>query len=347
MGDIVRQDHDPATGEIVRREFGAEQIERKAETASTAVAARATAQTQAMYVVAQQRPRDWDDIRVRLLKECRRPGFAKTARYSKPVGGKPIVGPSIRFAESCIQSMGNIFPNTTTTYDDAQKRIIGVAVTDLERNVTYSSEIVVEKTVERKSLKDGQIAVGSRINSYGERVYLVPATEDDLLNKQNAMISKSMRTHALRLIPGDIIEECMVQVVKTQNDADAKDPDAARKEIADGFAQFRVMPSDLKEFLDHDIGTASPAELADLRLVYVAMRDGVGSWPELLTVRKREREEAAKASEEKAASGAPKSLKDDLKEKAAAKAASKATEKKEDPKPATAPVNADDPDQGP
>ena len=50
------------------------------------------------------------------------------------------------------------------------------------------------------------------MNSYGDTVYLVEATEDDLLTKQAAHVSKVIRTAALRLLPSDILEEAMEQL---------------------------------------------------------------------------------------------------------------------------------------
>src|SRR5690349_15619824 len=58
-------------GEVIREEFGADQIERRGETASVAIAAREKAAVEARYVVAMRNPRDVDNFRVRLLKECR------------------------------------------------------------------------------------------------------------------------------------------------------------------------------------------------------------------------------------------------------------------------------------
>jgi hypothetical protein len=55
--------------------------------------------------MAMQRPRSYDQSRIKILEACSRPAFAEKVEYSKPVGGgKPIVGPSIRFAELALGS---------------------------------------------------------------------------------------------------------------------------------------------------------------------------------------------------------------------------------------------------
>lgn len=262
----------------VRQEFGAHELAVRTETATAAMTAQAKAAVEARFILALQRPRDVDTVRIRLLNECKRPGFAQVARYSKPVGGQRIEGPSIRFAEAALRLMGNVMPETAVIYDDPQKRITRVSVTDLETNVTYSSDVTVEKTVERQSLKDGQVPLSSRKNSWGKTVYLLPATEDDIANKVNAQVSKALRTNGLRILPGDILEECMEQCISTARSEAAADPDRERKKVADAFATLRVLPNQLAEYLGHSIDQCSPAELVDLRAVYQAIKDGETTW---------------------------------------------------------------------
>lgn len=274
--------YDPKTGEERTEGFGTTAIEVR-QTAAIAVAEKAKAEVQARYIMALQRPRDIDAVRTAVLRDCKRPGFAATARYSVPRAGKSIVGPSIRFAEAILRSMGNIDSSHAVTHDDAEQRIIRVQVTDLEANLTFADDIVISKTVERSALRSGQTPISSRTNSAGVTTYLVSATEDDVRNKQASAISKSLRGLALRLLPADILEEAMSQVVATTRDADAKDPDAARKRLVDAFADISVSPADLREFLGVEIGKASPTDIQELRGVYQAIREGATSWREALS----------------------------------------------------------------
>ena len=104
------------------------------ETAASAMAAQAEALVKARMTVALARPRDIDGVRLKMLKECDRVGFADEAIYLKPMGGdnKALEGLSIRFAEAAIQLMGNIDVLCPVVYDDDEKRIIQVTVLDLE-----------------------------------------------------------------------------------------------------------------------------------------------------------------------------------------------------------------------
>jgi hypothetical protein len=268
------------------------EISRAAETASTAMAAAARAQVQARFLVAIQRPRDIDNFRVNLLKDCKRPGFAAVARYHKPIG-KGIEGPSIRFVEAALRHFGNVVVDPVIVYDDPQKRIVAVTATDLETNFTVGRQVVVEKTVERSKPMDDGFFFTVRKNSYGKNVYLVPAIEDDLLAKQGALVSKAMRTEGLRLLPGDIVEEAQVCIQEVLRDRAAKDPDAERKAVADAFASLNIAPSDLKDFLGHDLAQCSPAQLAELRGIYVSIKEGEITWKGTMAAKAEELSKAA------------------------------------------------------
>lgn len=268
---------------VNRNEFGNEMA--VADTAATAVAAKAKALVEARYIMAMRNPRDMDVVRERLLKECSRPAFAAVARYEKPIGkdrSKWPKGPSIRFAEAAVRCMGNITVETITSYDDREKRILNVVVTDLESNVPYGQDITIAKTIERRNKKDGDVVISTRTNSYGDLVYILEATDDDIINKQQALISKAIRTQGLRLIPGDIVDECMDQVMVTQANADAEDPNAAKRKLFDAFGGVGVRAEQLKEFLGHDADSLSPKELAELRALYTAIRDGEASWRDVM-----------------------------------------------------------------
>ena len=289
------------------------------ETASTAVAAQAKALVEARYTVAFRRPRDFDQVRQNLLKECRRPTFAAVARYRKPIG-KGVEGPSIRFAEAAIRCMTNITVETMTVYDDREKRIVRVAVTDLESNVPYSIDVTIEKTIERKKFKEGDVVIRSRTNSYGETVHLLEATEDDILNKQNALISKAIRTQGMRHIPGDLVDECTAIIKETLKKADAQDPDAAKRRLFDAFGDIGVSAEAIKRYLGHDAATLTPKELDELRTLYAGVRDGETTWKEIMDNRIAEQDKQA-------AGATPTKLKDAVRGKSGGKQQESSEEK--------------------
>jgi hypothetical protein len=243
----------------------------------SALAAVAKARVEARYIMAERHPRDWDQVRARILKECKRPGFAELALYKKPIG-RGIQGPSIRLAEAVLRAMGNIDVDPAISYDDAECRKIRLSVTDLEANLTHSREILISKTVERSSPESDGSYLSVRRNAQGKPVYRVNATEDELLQKEASLVSKALRTEGLRHLPADILEDAIRQVRATLENKAAEDPDKERKALADAFVALNVMPAALSAYLGHDLAQCSPAELADLRVVYTSIRDGQATW---------------------------------------------------------------------
>lgn len=283
--------HVSEAGLVKRREFGADQLQHVAETSAMAVAAQARAAVESRYIVAMRQPRDWDMVRKKLIHECKRTGFALSARYAKPVGGGKVEGFSIRFAESAMRCMTNLMPEITTIYDDARQRIVRVSLTDLEGNLTFVKDVPIAKVVERQKPKAGQTILSSRLNSKGETVFLVEANDDELLNKENALVSKALRNHVLRLIPGDIQDDCLDQIHETLRQDNKQDPDRARKKLIDAFAEQGVQPADLKSYLGHDI-TTNPAEMAELRAIYAGIRDGETTWAAVMAEKDAATDEA-------------------------------------------------------
>ncbi len=271
--------------QVARQGFGETSLEKR-DTASAAMAERVRAEVQSRCIMALQRPRSLDDVRVRVLDHCKRPRFAEKSRYSKPVGNTTIEGPSIRFVEAALVEFGNVMPECSIAYEDDERVTIRVSVTDLERNITHVDEATIMKRMERRRLKEGQRAISQRVNSKGDVVFLVEATDDDLANLKAARQSKLLRNLGLRILPADIVEEAMDLVVETLAKGDAADPDAARKRLVDGFHGIGVSPSDLVAYLGHDLAKVVPAELADLRAVFAAIRDGETSWADVLAAKR-------------------------------------------------------------
>lgn len=237
------------------------------------------ARIQSAYIMAMQRPRNEMQSRSRILEACKRPEFASRVEYAKPVCGKKMVGPSIRFAELAVREWGNVITETQLVYEDDNVRRVKVTVIDLETNATFGKEIQIKKTVERRDGKGREI-VGERTNTYGEKVFIVLATDEELHTKEAALISKVIRNEGLRLIPQDIIDEGIEVARKTLHNRDAQDPKAALKKIVDAFGNVGISPKQLEVYLGHGLDIISPAEIQDLRGVYQAVSSGEASWAE-------------------------------------------------------------------
>jgi hypothetical protein len=276
---------------LARREFSGTAMV-QASAAAEALVAKERANAEAKWIIAMRRPRNMDAVRQDILKECRRPGFADAAVYEVPRGGTKIVGLSIRFAEVAVRCMGNLQPEVITVFDGDDTRLVRCTVTDYESNVTWSKDITVKKTVERKQIGKGQRVHGERLNSYGDRVYIVDATDDDVNTKEAALVSKALRTLILRCIPGHIQDEALALCNKIYADKQARDPDAARVAMLDAFASVSIKPTDLEELLGHTTERMQPAEVDRLRKIYAAISEGHTTWHDVIT---EHRETAPKA----------------------------------------------------
>lgn len=274
----------PGPGEVAQASFGETAMERQCDLAVRAMAKQAESQIQARYIMAERKPRDVMQARERILRDCQRPAFAKKAIYHKPIG-QGVEGPSIRLAEALARAMTNILTDVSAIYDDPQKRIVRVVASDLESNITFTKDVTVNKTVERSKPIEGRKIVSQRVNSKGYPVFVLEATDDEILDRENALASKAMRTCLLRLIPGDVLEEAMDRCYQTQATKDAEDPDATRKAMVDAFGGINVSVEQLAAYLGHPLEQTVPKEMQVLRGIFNAIKDGEATWAEAIASR--------------------------------------------------------------
>lgn len=253
------------------------------ESASTFAAAAAKATVEARYLMALRMPRNWDQVRTDMLKECRRPSFAKNKStwYRKPIG-QGVEGFGIRFAEMAARCLKNLMVESVLLFEDETKEVHRIIVTDLENNNTFPEDYKVSKTVERSKPREDGSYVSVRTNSANKLTYTVIAEDEDLLNKRGALKSKAMRNVILRIVPGDILDECKAEIMAVRSNAAATDPDGERKALVDDFASVNVSPTMLVEYLGHEIAQCSPAQLVELRDLFSAIAEGEASWKQAM-----------------------------------------------------------------
>lgn len=259
--------------------------EQMVEMAARAVEAAAKAEIEAGYILAMKSPRDENTCRIKIVMVCKNLQFAETAMYKKPLGRgqdkKEITGLSIRFAEEAIRLWKNIKTVQTVIYDDFRRRVMKVTVIDLESNVSYSRDITLEKVVERKT-SSGRVVLSERLNSYGERVFTVVATEDEIFQKEAALVSKMIRTNALRLIPEHIRSEAEATIKSVVKSGIDQDPAAAKRKILDSFAKQGIMPENVEAYLGGSLEIVTKEQLLDLQGVYNLLKEGESTWKEIM-----------------------------------------------------------------
>lgn len=261
------------------------------------LAARAEAEIKARTWVAIERPRQFFEVRRRLLEACARPRFAETAIYTVPRGGKDVQGLTIRFAEECARHYGNLDIGSIVITDDDDFRTFECYVVDLETNVPWRRSVPVPKTVERKSVQKGDEVLRSRTNSKGQMLYIVRATDEQTFTLQNAMISKTLRTLILNQIPSDLREEAQETIEGVLSGEIKKDPTAFRKKLVDAFGTTSVSVGEIEEYLGKALVDASEAELRQLNKLGVAIAAKEADWKEIMRdVRESRRLEAAESA---------------------------------------------------
>jgi hypothetical protein len=294
MGDQSVLKPSQVGGTVTVRQDLTEEITVGADLAPSAAAAAAKAEIEARIIAARKWRRDVDQFREGILKDCRRPKFADIALYEKPVGKKqnPQTGEweqafavnfSVRFIEDALQHWTNIHVTARIGYEDSDRALLTVQVIDVERNVGYSTDAMLEKIVERRSIPKSRQHRGMRENSYGDMVYLVSATKDEFRNVIGAERSKLLRDNGQRLLPRDILDEAREAIEKTLADETAKDPDSAKKKILDRFSQaLGISATMLKEYLDRPLETLTPKDLQDLGVLFNGLKEGDFTWADVM-----------------------------------------------------------------
>ena len=257
---------------------------------STSIAsaqAQAIAEVHALMSFAVMHPRNLEQMRQNLLVECRNPSFAERAIYELPFGGKPVRGPTIRFAEGAMRHLENVEITTTlVSTAPATPRNPGsetwrATMTDYQTRKRWSDEVTVERSVERHNAA-GRHVYGVRTNSQGETVSVVEPTDAEFLAKKNSAKSKACRNLILRWIGPDLQDEC-ARVVRETCERDAADNlETRRREMIDAFAEIGVSVKELERYTKQPLSSLSPKQVVDLRMIYVGIRDGVGTWAEVL-----------------------------------------------------------------
>lgn len=282
--------HDAQAGVMTRDEgLSGREMVRVAEVQAAAVAAMVKAEVNARFELALLRPRNWLDVRTSLLSACERPLFADAAVFSVKRGSKQdergnwvdnmVEGASIRFIEEALRCMRNVMPEVRVLVEDDVKRIVRVTMTDLENNITMSEEFVIAKVIERKTARQTDEVVGERVNSYGKRVFKVVASDDEMITKQAALVSKAIRNLGKRLLPSDIHDECMEKCNAVVEAKDKADPAAARKRMVDAFAKVGVSAAQLETYLGGPVLTAPPVRIKPLKGILAAVAEGM-TWEE-------------------------------------------------------------------
>lgn len=267
--------NDIATRPTATMTFAADKGEQRS------LVARALATVQARFAHAERHPRNWAEIERRLLAECERPGFAEAALYEKPQGGQKITGLSVRFAEAVLRYAGNMAIETAIVYDDDNERHVKVSCIDYESNSATDKTIVLRKTVERRNAK-GREVLEQRTNSSGQAIFVVRATEDEMLQKQWQQEGKIRRSAILQMTPGDIQDSCRDKLQRTRAALLKNNFEATKAKVFAWLEALGVSEEELNEYLGHASTNITPKDVEGLRNLRARIDEGDTTWLDAL-----------------------------------------------------------------
>lgn len=251
--------------------------------------------------MAKQFPRNTIQAEARILDACKRKSLAETAIYSYPRGGQRVSGPSIRLAEVVAQNWGNIsFGIKELKQENGESEVMAYAW-DLETNVRQEKIFTVKH--ERHTKKGVNYLTDSR------DIYELVANNG----------ARRLRSCILAVIPGDIIDNAVIECEKTLSNQNDK-PLADR--LKEAFKLFKENYDVTQEMIEERFGYKTSAfterNLIDLGGIYRSIKDGmskVEDWFERPNhVEKADKAEKSELEKEFAKKKSAKETADDLNE---------------------------------
>jgi hypothetical protein len=224
---------------------------------------RAIQEVQASMVIAKKFPRDPNEAMDRILNACTRPSLAQSALYSYPRGGADVTGPSIRLAEAVAQTWGNMQFGIRELSQSNGESTVEAFAWDVETNT--------------RQVKVFQVPHARYSRSKGLSKLSDPRDIYEMVANQGA---RRLRACILGVIPGDVIEAAVNQCdVTLKANADTS-PEAIKKMIT-AFEEFSVTEEMIKKRVGKRIEAINPAQMIQLKKIYVSLRDGmssIGDW---------------------------------------------------------------------
>lgn len=238
--------------------FDAEKGQALAAQADASAVARATQEIQAALVIAQRFPRDEVRAKSRILEACKRKELAEQAEYEYSRGGTRITGPTIDLLRAIANRWGNIrFGWAEVDRRDGQSSVRCFAW-DMQSNGQ------AERTFTVKHWRDTQAG------GYGL------TDERDIYELMANQAARRVRACLEEVIDADIVTAAVDQCRGTLRTGE-KTPLVDRAvQMVTAFAEFGVTQPMIETRLGNKLEAISDNQLASLRRIFKALKDGVG-----------------------------------------------------------------------
>lgn len=217
-----------------------------------------------------------------IMLACADAAFADEALYSYKRGGTDITGPSVNLAREMMRCWGNMRAGIEIVSVRGDEVTIRGSAWDLERNISTASEDSFRRLVQRKEKGSGE----ARWVETDEREFR------ELVNRRGAICE---RNAILKLMPAHVVraaqEACEVTLyrasaaeaakAKSSKPSDKQDWQQTIANILVFFAPFGVDRQRLEKRFKCKLEEIGGPELADLRQMKAALKDGTASPDEL------------------------------------------------------------------
>lgn len=223
-----------------------------------AAVARATQEIQAALVIAQRFPRDEIKAKSRIIEACKRKELAEQAEYEYSRGGARITGPTIDLLRAIANRWGNIrFGWAEVDRRDGQSSVRCFAW-DMQSNGQ------AERTFTVKHWRDTQ-----------EGGYALD-DERDIYELMANQAARRVRACLEEVIDADIVSSAVDQCRMTLRTGEKVPLKDRAVQMVNAFAEFGVTQAMIEKKLGNKLDAISDNQLASLRRIFKALKDGVG-----------------------------------------------------------------------
>jgi hypothetical protein len=223
-----------------------------------AAVARATQEIQAALTIAQRFPRDEIRAKAKIIEACGRKELADVSEYEYSRGGTKIVGPTIDLLRAIANRWGNI----------------RYGWTEVDRRDGYSSIRCFAWDVQTNGQSERTFSVKHwRDTSSGG--YALKDERDiyELLANQAA---RRVRACLEEVIDADMVIAAVDACRNTMKRGETIPLKDRAVKLIVPFGEFGVTQGMIETFLGNKLDAVSENQLASLRRVYKALKDGVG-----------------------------------------------------------------------
>ena len=223
-----------------------------------AAVARATQEIQAALVIAQRVGRDEIRVTARILQACQRKELAEVAEYEYSRGGTRITGPTIDLLRAIANRWGNIRYGWT----EVERRDGVSSIRCFAWDLFTNSQ--AERTFSVKHWRDTQSG-GYALED-----------ERDIYELIANQAARRVRACLEEVIDADVVNKAIDQCRATMKSGEKTPIKDRAVTMVTAFAEFGVTQGMIEARLGNKLESVSENQLASLRRVFKALKDGVG-----------------------------------------------------------------------